>query len=160
MAAFNILDRGSGSDLSPFEYNVTALPMGSLCTASTCVWFGVYCINYSSSWAISALGMILHAPTIIMVPLATPEQSSSACRHWSRTRFSPKWIGSNASFKHVIWANARSTSNNRLFLSAVEQTHQLIRRPSEEWIRCCRITDQTTKNLIFNWLHEEKKHSD
>ena len=70
---------------------------------------------------IGAPEMILHAPAIIAAPLATPEQSSSACRHWSRTRFSPKWTGSNASFKHVIWANGRLSRQTRgSFLSAVE----------------------------------------
>ena len=65
--------------------------------------------------------MILHAPAIITAPLATPEQSSSACRHWSRTRFSPKWTGSNTSFKHVISANRRSSLQTRgSLLSAVE----------------------------------------
>lgn len=71
--------------------------------------WGIFPLNPPPSEPTSAPAMFLHAPTIIMGPLATPERSSSACKHWSSTRFSPKWIGCNASFKHDIWANARSS---------------------------------------------------
>lgn len=114
MAVFNFLDRESVSDISPLT--MISLPYRWWPWAhDECAWCTMYVIN--SSWSISAPRAILHALTIIMVPLATPEQSSLACQFWFYTRFSPKWIGSITSFKHVIWANTRlSLQQEALFV--------------------------------------------
>lgn len=104
---FNFLDKESVTKClwpQTFEDDVSALKVMSRSTG----WVSVVWSVINSSWTVGAPTTILHALTIIMVPLATPEQSSSACQHWSNTRFFfSKWIGSIKSFKHVIRASAR-----------------------------------------------------
>lgn len=115
MTAFNFLERESGSDFSPL----------SMMSPRYQWWTCVTVSFINSSWTISAPEMILHALTIIMVPLATPEQGLSACQHGSR--FCPKWIGSNTLFKHAIWANACSSLQQEA-LSVLCKAHSLNRQ--------------------------------
>lgn len=64
----------SGSDL--FRFNLTSAALSVWCTPGP-HW--VTCKLVNSTWTIKDPGMVQHASAIILMPLATPQWSSSPC---------------------------------------------------------------------------------
>lgn len=151
MAAFNFLDGESGSDGFPLSMISPCLQWWSceVCRESMCV---LVCISLFPPEPSGPPEIIVHALTIIMVPLATPEQRSSTCQHWCHTRFSSKRTGFNTSFKCVIWANiCSSPQKGTVSVCHIEDTKltlKLICRPREE-LRCVDNSSQSAKTEIL-----------